>query len=85
MAEDKLQKIINLLLLRLKRLQDRQAEVDKIKDPKKRDKAQKELDKEKEELNKAFKDVEQKSKSFSFKLPKLDLMWKPLKFQFGWG
>merc|ERR1712077_176299 len=80
-AESRIKQIMSMLLLRLQRLQDREAEVETISDPKEREVARAEIEKERAELNAEFESVE--AKGSKFKLPKFNL--EPFKFKFGWG
>merc|ERR1711879_384648 len=82
-AESRIKVIISMLLLRLQRLEGREAELDSITDPNKREAARAEIDAERAEVNADFEAVEKKASSFKFKLPKFSL--EPLKIQFGWG
>ena len=82
-AESRIKVIISMLLLRLQRLQEREAELDSISDPAKREAAKAEIEAERAELNADFESVEAKTSGFKFKLPKFSL--EPFKIQFGWG
>merc|ERR1711879_975333 len=82
-AESRIKVIISILLLRLQRLEGREAELDSITDPNKREAARAEIDAERAEVNGDFEAVEKKASSFKFKLPKFSL--EPFKIQFGWG
>merc|ERR1712117_671428 len=82
-AESRIKVIISMLLLRLQRLEGREAELDSITDPNKREAARAEIDAERAEVNADFEAVEKKASSFKFKLPKFSL--EPFKIQFGWG
>merc|ERR1719264_2433871 len=70
-----------MLLLRLQRLQEREAKVDTISDPKEREAARAEIEAERAELNTEFESVN--ANASKFKLPKFNL--EPFKFKFGWG
>merc|ERR1712039_1131847 len=80
-AEPRIKQIMSMLLLRHQRLQEREAKVDTISDPKEREAARAEIEAERAELNAEFDSVD--AKASKFKLPKFN--FEPFKFNFGWG